>query len=814
MLTHGLIDKNLFTDENGNNLIGGANPFTLNYQNDTGGKGGAIRATFADMEFFEDTLFNIDDLATSDETSIRCVFYYNNAIEWIGFVTPDFFNVEITDSPLIRLTASDRLGILKDVSYNLSSEIVERISVKDVLSKVLRETGLELNINIVCGIYSDEFPARDATPGFQAYELNDPLANTWINEYRFVTDMESLTTMNCYEILQSILNQFNCFITQYKGEWWIVNKFDLDNSSGVRFMYNHFGIEQYVERIFFFETVVDWINQGSERTLIPAGATNTYQLDNGPEMIYPFNNSLNSNSLSIADIDYWQANTTSTSQTTTSIPLEYNSNGTIKNSYEDVARELSISEYEITTLSNDTTNFASVPNNVIGNSYILESQKFQVVTIDQRQSSFKLNVKGVGKAYTAIMIGLFMEIEKPSQPGLKYYFSLTNPIDQNNNYTGNNEFVLVPNIDAQSFIRVYPFGFENKYNASDVAVNQEWNIEMNIARGQHQEYDITTAKFFFRIYPNRAFKKNNYNAELTSVNNTLKSITLTFLNSTQNPTGTIFQSKLTYGKFTKPTDKRNVLFGDFQTSGQNGYFYKYREDSLSIQYNKDGQRLANWFTKFDAERNPLLIHSLRQLTKSYGTAHDELRLGFDAEMVSPFDRFIIGCQDELNSKYFVLVEGRIDYLRSQFEGVVAQVITGEVVNQEYIYSSFDSDTSRSSGGGISSGGAGSPGGNVTYAESAGHANTATRAATANFASEAQHAVLSDSSNFANEALHATNSDYAVRANTSALADKATLADRATNADHADRATLADRALLADYALDAAHAVEADHALLA
>ncbi|GEM_PF-810849 len=710
------IDGNYNPDRDKNDIEGGANPFVLNYQNDTGEKGGAIRATFADMEFFEDLLFNIDDLSTSDETEIRCVFYYDNQIEWIGFVTPDFFNVEITENPLIRLTASDRIGILKDVPYTLSSEIVDRINLMTVVSNILKQTGLELNINVVCGMYSDEFPYHAPSTGFEGYEFNDPIANTWVNEYRFVTDMETLETKNCYEILQAIANQFNCLITQYKGEWWVVNKFDLDRAEGVLFHYNSFGIQQYIEKVHFPEEYFGLIDVGGERTLIPAGAKNTYLLDNGPEMIYPLNHSLNSDSTNIADIEFWQSKPGSTSEATTSIPSEYNADGSINETYENEVRELLINDYDISVLSNDTTNFSSVPPNVIGNSYILESQKFKVVTMDKKKSSFKLNVKAVGKAYTAIMIGLIMEIEKVSEPGVKYYFTLYNPVDEENNYTGNNQFIRVVDINSSGYILAYPFGFENKYNSENIAVDQEWNIEMNISKGQTQDYDISTANFFFRVYPNRAYKKNTYNPNLTTIKNMLRSVTLTFLNDNQTPKGTVFQSKLTYGKFTKPTKERTVMFGDYQTSGQNGFFYKYREDSLSIQYNEGGEMLKNWFTRSDSERNPLLTHSLRQLTYSYGSAHDELRIGFDMEHINPFAHYAVRCRSEkrvlvnpeddylqeknskyitatigkyLNSKRFVFVEGKIDYLRSHFEGVLAQIRTNEVQRQEYIYSYFE-----------------------------------------------------------------------------------------------------------------------------
>ncbi len=55
------IDGQFNPDRDMNAIEGSDNPFTLQFRNDTGEKGGAIRATSATMAFYEDMLFNIDD---------------------------------------------------------------------------------------------------------------------------------------------------------------------------------------------------------------------------------------------------------------------------------------------------------------------------------------------------------------------------------------------------------------------------------------------------------------------------------------------------------------------------------------------------------------------------------------------------------------------------------------------------------------------------------------------------------------------------------------------------------------------------------
>src|SRR5690554_6069669 len=60
------IDGTYDPDRDQNPIEATGTPFNLTYANDSGEKRGTIRATHADMQFFENNLFNIDDLATSD----------------------------------------------------------------------------------------------------------------------------------------------------------------------------------------------------------------------------------------------------------------------------------------------------------------------------------------------------------------------------------------------------------------------------------------------------------------------------------------------------------------------------------------------------------------------------------------------------------------------------------------------------------------------------------------------------------------------------------------------------------------------------
>ena len=701
-----------------NPIEAGSNPFSIRYHNDNGSKDGAIRALEANMEFYQDNLFNIDDLATSDETEIRCVFYYDNKVEFIGFVTPDFFYHEITQNPLIQLTASDRIGILKDVDYSVDTTIDQKVRYIDIIVKCLKETGLDLPINIVCQMYCDELTPAFPVEGYAAYELVNPFVSGLVSEWRTMKDLEKEETLDCYTILQSIMNQFNCLLTQKGGEWWIVNKADLDHGKGIVFGLDPNGNQVSFGRMEFGEITFNLMDTGGQRAIIPAGAKNTYILDNGEEQVYPKNNKLQSESTSLDSAPFWTRRTLpSDSVFTKDIATKYNDNndGTIVNTYENRERVLAIREDILSVISNDTTNFTPMPQDVNGHLWLLQSSEFNVVTMDRVTSSFKITVKAIGKPYTGIPLGLFMKIKDGSN--VEHIFSLRSIIN-GNEFTNDYIFYKVTDINTTGTINVIPLFFENKHNSRNVPSEQTFEINVSIAKGSLQTYDIRTAKLFFRIYPSTAYIKggsNPYNLGLNQVNNFVKSVTLEFTNDEQVPTGTVFQSRLSR-KFTKPTDERKVMFGDYQTFGQNGYFYNGREDALSIHYNSNSLRLANWFTPYDAERNPLLIHSLRQLTYSNGRAHDELSIGFDLDRIDPLAHYAVRCRSDkkvlvnpeddyllnnnsnyitattgkyLDSKRYVFVDGEIDYLRSHFKGKLAQIRTNEVQHQEYIYSYFE-----------------------------------------------------------------------------------------------------------------------------
>ncbi|MGN0020822.1 MAG: hypothetical protein ACI35Z_08515, partial [Sphingobacterium hotanense] len=593
------IDGSYNPDRDKNLVEGGANPFELRYRNDSGLKGGVIRATEANLQFFEDLVFNIDDLATSDETQLRVVFYFNDEIEWIGFATPDFFSTEITSSPLINITASDRIGILKDVDYVIDDIFTEeRINYLDILQKCLSYTGLDLNINILCDFMCTEF--EDVN--------NSPFKESFVSELRFLKNEDSGDTMDCYTIIRSICDVFNCFITQYKGEWWIVNKEQWELGIGNVYTYAPDGEEIGTRAFNASEFHFNLIDMGSVRTVMPTHAKNTILLEHGDDINYPKNRTFK---LVEGTRPGWTNVGGLPVVNTNEIPYEYDpTDASIVSSYEDSREWLKL------TQSRKILEFWNGFENVHGIDFHwphLVSDPFKLPTLGSKTLTMEVVVKAIGRPFTNLSVMVTMEFTDVQYS----FFSL---MADGKFYR--EDRLITPDMPNYYTTKYLKLDFEDKYGVDNIAAPIDAKITVNASAGSHQG-NLNLDNAIFKVW---VFPTTHWNPDVNFNPHTIvKEITVDFISDNQVPKGTIFQNKIV-GDFTKTPETINSLFGDYQTNGQNGFFYKYREDSLSIHYNALGIRLKNWYTPNDLELNPVLIHALRQPSRSYGEAHDELRI--------------------------------------------------------------------------------------------------------------------------------------------------------------------------------------------
>lgn len=193
-------------------------PFILKYNSEKGDRSGYFHTTEATIKVYQDDKFNIDDLLTSDETAIRVKFYIENSIYWVGFVLPDFYEVEIGSSPVVTMVATDRIGTLKNQTIKRDSDAIG--SYHRMIEKSLAKTGLNLPIQSLINFNLSSKPTRDF------------LQNTGGQWLRVDDDMEG--SISAYEVVRSILVLANATLFQRNGKWHIQNKLEFESRNATK----------------------------------------------------------------------------------------------------------------------------------------------------------------------------------------------------------------------------------------------------------------------------------------------------------------------------------------------------------------------------------------------------------------------------------------------------------------------------------------------------------------------------------------------------------------------------------------------------
>ncbi|MEA5046519.1 MAG: BACON domain-containing protein [Petrimonas sp.] len=188
-------------------------------------------------------------------------------------------------------------------------------------------------------------------------------------------------------------------------------------------------------------------------------------------------------------------------------------------------------------------------------------------------------------------------------------------------------------------------------------------------------------------------------------------VSLSMKNTQEIPKGTIFKTERG-SNFTKEHEIETTVFGDYITSGLNGYFYSYPIDDTSSIYNSTNELTSRWTAYNDPEQLPLLQHITRQRSRLFSVAHDLLSAELEVDDFDPLAIFV-AC-----GKRHTVVSGRFDFFRSTLSVELEEVAFQSANVRDFIYSYFgdgDGESGIKSIGGISggSGGCGTGGGMTT-----------------------------------------------------------------------------------------------------
>jgi hypothetical protein len=155
---------------------------------------------------------DFDWIKTGDSTKYLVDFKKNELSYWIGFILPGSVVEEYAPFRTLSIIASDRLGLLDDVSYFDTGYPPEGWqSMITTLRRVLTTIGLGLDIRSGVNLYDDSMSVGDN---------DDPLNQSYIKQEKFIDG--DLNPSSCATALDSILETFDARAFQCDGYWYIV----------------------------------------------------------------------------------------------------------------------------------------------------------------------------------------------------------------------------------------------------------------------------------------------------------------------------------------------------------------------------------------------------------------------------------------------------------------------------------------------------------------------------------------------------------------------------------------------------------------
>lgn len=140
-----------------------------------------------------------------------------STLSWTGFLVESDLQQDWQDAYYYRLTATDNIGVLKDVSYTSTDEYkmpdyipMEGVSIKDFIIELVNLSGNPLNYKFGC------------TYKYDATEYT--LVDMFTSRYSAI-DWESKKPLKCYDLLIELLTGIGCIMYQDNsdGKWCIVS---------------------------------------------------------------------------------------------------------------------------------------------------------------------------------------------------------------------------------------------------------------------------------------------------------------------------------------------------------------------------------------------------------------------------------------------------------------------------------------------------------------------------------------------------------------------------------------------------------------
>ena len=454
--------------------------------------------------------------------------------------------------------------------------------------------------------------------------------------------------ISCYDILRSILVACNGKIVQQGGAWYIVNKLQHEQGSGNLFS-TLTTSTPYAENTVPFSEV----NVGARRTIVPVAATTGVYHEHGGGRPHPENYDFSQGLTGWSEVNGFNAEVENRS--IEGYTLEQEPVLRMVPVYGDVTSKNTIRN--INPSPGFDPDYDTVP--------YLKSPDIPVISISEETVDVTINISAIG----------------PHNASLKYVVLATK---------GTTRLYL------NSAGVFEPFSPTNEEHMSRISFGQPG---INVASSKSKSITGQLKSPVGYSISVRIYGSSEGNPVF------LNFVSISFKNTENIPKGTIYKRNQGTG-FTKEHPTDTSIFGDYITTGLNGYFYNYSIDDTSSLFSAPNTlTLPKWTAFNDTEQRPLLQHVTRQRSRMFSVAHNIITAVIDVDTFKPLSIFV-----DCNSRRYVVVSARFDFFRSSVEVAIEEIAYSSLIVQEFIYSYFgEGETGISSVGGIS-GGTGTGGG--------------------------------------------------------------------------------------------------------
>jgi hypothetical protein len=173
-----------------------------------------IKGSQVRLNIVRDTNINLRGFFSNEDDTFQVKVFLNNALVFYGYVLQDECIEDLSDiTNYITLTATDNLGLLKDISIDeaIGTTNFKYVSILDFIFYCLTKTNVSLPTVLFANLTETSF---NTTQSF--------LSPSFLNFQSFTSSSSEQTYASCYDVLEKILGRFNASLFQSFGQWNVI----------------------------------------------------------------------------------------------------------------------------------------------------------------------------------------------------------------------------------------------------------------------------------------------------------------------------------------------------------------------------------------------------------------------------------------------------------------------------------------------------------------------------------------------------------------------------------------------------------------